>query len=187
MSNRILSFKEFVRVNESDNDPGTKTVGVNDEIMEKMVDTLFREGGNSSPFMQDEFNILATLFNTEITNPREDFTEYANGSTFDHSVWSTVYPKVYAIGAKSNPVNLAAAEVEKKTFIMLNNYLYYKYPKKTVMINTYGGEGKLYPKLNSNSFDNLARLLRDMGLTGDAVFGKYWKNYSDYKYSGLSI
>jgi hypothetical protein len=54
------------------------------------------------------------------------------------------------------------------------------------MINTYGGEGKRYPKLNVSSFDNVKKLLEDMDLDGDQVFGKHWKNYSEYKYNPTS-
>ena len=184
MNSRILNFREFLMVSES----SVESAGNNDEILEKMIDALIRDGAKAAALMQQEFNVLATLFNTEIKEPKPKFSEYNTGGTFDHSVRNAVYPKVYSIDAKSNPVNLGKDEIEKRTFIMLNNYLYYSCPesKKASIINTYGGEGKQYPNLNKYSFDNLKRLLRDMGLDGTQIFGQYWKNYSDYKYAGIS-
>jgi hypothetical protein len=158
----------------------------NDEIIERMFDTLFREGSKASAFVQEKFDILATLLNNELKNPKKEYhDEYFKKGAFNHTVWMMVKPSV--ITASDPEVrNYDLRSLDSFTFTILNSYLNYLYPKKTSMINTYGGEGKRYPKLNASSFDNVKKLLEDMDLDGDQVFGKHWKNYREYKYNPTS-
>jgi hypothetical protein len=175
MSGRILSFKEFIRVNESD----TTTVGANDEIIGKMFDTLFREGANAATYIQSEFSVLGSLLNAEVTNPDKDADYYGAGA-FGSQV--RLLLRQNEIGRELSPVKVNNVIIQHNLFVMLNSYLKYIYSKKASMVNVYGGEGKTYPNLTERSFDSLQRLLTDMGLTGDGVFGQYWKNYSTLDY-----
>lgn len=175
MNGRILSFREFIRVNESN----TTTVEANDEIIGKILDSLFREGGKSSTYVQQEFSVLGSLLNAELTNPDKS-ADYHVAGAFGSQVHRLL--RQNEIGIEISPVKLSEGAIQRNVFIILNSYLKYLYPKKASMVRMYGGEGRTYPNLTESSFDNLQRLLTDMGLSGDAVFGQYWKNYSDYEY-----
>jgi len=168
MNDRILSFRELIRVNESD----TTAVAANDEIIGKIISALFREGAGAATYVQDEFGILGSLFNAELTKPNKEADYYAEGA-FGHRVWDNV---------RRGSSGTNEGIIQRNVFVMINSYLKYLYPKKESMVRAYGGEGKRYPNLSVSSFDSVQSLLTGLGLSGDAVFGKYWKNHNEYSY-----